>query len=74
VEVFETASTRVIDSDLVRSVSYNRRPAGLDDTVSNPSVSYFPMQLSLAQSLPQKSETISNSVTTEVCVLIVDVA
>jgi hypothetical protein len=52
--------------------------------VSNPSVSYFPMQLLLAYSLPRnptvkasisvETEISSNSITTEVCVPFVDVA
>jgi hypothetical protein len=44
--VFDPASTRV---------SYNRPPDGIEDTTSNPSISCFPMQLPLANSLPRNS-------------------
>jgi hypothetical protein len=55
------------------SVCYNRQPDGLEDTLSNPSVSCFPMQQWLVYSFPRKPTSL-NSVTAEVCVRIVDIA
>jgi hypothetical protein len=40
-------------TDLLRSVSYNRQPGGLEDTMSSPSISCFPMHLPLEYSLPR---------------------
>jgi hypothetical protein len=51
VEVFDPSFTR----DLVRSVCYNKQPDDIEDTISNPSVSCFWMQLLLAYSLLWKS-------------------
>jgi hypothetical protein len=41
--------------DLVHSVSYHQQLDGIEDTISNPSISCFPMQLPLAYSLLRKS-------------------
>jgi hypothetical protein len=42
-------------TDLARSVSYNWQPDGIKYTMSNSSISCFPMQLVLTYSLPRKS-------------------
>jgi hypothetical protein len=54
VEVFDPASTRELLISHVRSVCYDRQTDGLEDSMSNPSISCSPMQRWLVYSLPPK--------------------
>jgi hypothetical protein len=73
VEVFDPAYIRDTLVSGPASVCYNRQPGGLEDTLSNPSVHGFRCSGGYRIRFCGNG-TSFNSVTAEVCVLIVDVA